>query len=163
MNAKKQQCTFCMNMQIAGPHDHIVRDFTKKNSPVTCPILLATECAYCRELGHTKNFCIKLKDKKQMSNQVFHKSVGVSPTNKRVYVIDEDGFAQIPLPKHISKQSRIDGINKIQTTRKLMNAFAALDMQDDHSDHLNHSDDDTDDNDVNKGLTNDVLKKQLGI
>tara|TARA_Y100001980_G_C14257446_1_gene100212 strand:- start:65 stop:520 length:456 start_codon:yes stop_codon:yes gene_type:complete len=136
-------------MKITGPHDHTVRDFSKKNSPIICPILLATECTYCHELGHTKNFCRKLKDKKRMSNDNY-KYITASPTNKRVYDMENDDFSQISLPMHINKQSRINDIDKIQTTTRLMSAFAALDMV-------------VDDDHTNKHYSNNEIKAILGI
>ena len=55
---------FCLNQNIPGPHDHTIRNFTIKGSPIMCPKLLSTECRYCHEVGHTKIYCQKLKDKK---------------------------------------------------------------------------------------------------
>ena len=34
-----------------------------RGGAVVCPVLLATECRYCHDLGHTKNHCEKLKAK----------------------------------------------------------------------------------------------------
>lgn len=42
-------------------HSHNVRERGK----VVCPILLSTECRYCRVKGHTPKFCPKIKDRER--------------------------------------------------------------------------------------------------
>ena len=60
-NVKKPFCKVC---QDAGKPEseytsHFVRSRPDKNgkTTVTCPILAATECRYCFQLGHTTKFC----------------------------------------------------------------------------------------------------------
>ena len=36
---------------------HYIRKTTDPNSAITCPILLATECRYCHQMGHTISRC----------------------------------------------------------------------------------------------------------
>ena len=40
-------CAFCIKKGIPGPHDHMVRDFGKKGSPICCPELLKNVCDNC--------------------------------------------------------------------------------------------------------------------
>ena len=54
-------CAFCIKKGIEGPHDHMVRDFGKKGSPICCPELLKNVCDNCNELGHTRSHCPVLK------------------------------------------------------------------------------------------------------
>jgi hypothetical protein len=66
-NNKQQQPVkkpFCKVCQDAGKSEseytnHYVRSMPDRNgkTTVTCPTLLATECRYCFELGHTTKFC----------------------------------------------------------------------------------------------------------
>ena len=67
MNNPVRVCVFCTNMGIAGPHNHTIRDFSKKDAPVICPKLLSTKCTYCKRQGHTKKYC-SLLQKKVVSN-----------------------------------------------------------------------------------------------
>ena len=50
-------CTFCKNKGIPTPHNHTVRNWTLPDKPVICPVLLATECTYCKTKGHTRQYC----------------------------------------------------------------------------------------------------------
>ena len=50
-------CTFCKNKGIPTPHNHTVRNWTLQDKPVICPVLLATECTYCKTKGHTRQYC----------------------------------------------------------------------------------------------------------
>lgn len=58
----KKKCAFCFKKGIPLPHSHTVRDFTKSDHPVICPLLLANACTYCKKKGHTKNYCPILKN-----------------------------------------------------------------------------------------------------
>ena len=50
-------CTFCRNKGIPMPHNHTVRNWTLPDKPVICPVLLNTECTYCKIKGHTRQYC----------------------------------------------------------------------------------------------------------
>ena len=50
-------CTFCRNKGIPTPHNHTVRNWTLPDKPVICPLLLNTECTYCKIKGHTRQYC----------------------------------------------------------------------------------------------------------
>ena len=62
-------CLFCENKGIKSPHNHTIRDFKKKDKPITCPELSKNKCTYCGKLGHTKLYCDKLKLKNERSNK----------------------------------------------------------------------------------------------
>jgi hypothetical protein len=56
-------CAFCFNIDKndGSYKTHYVRkDKNDLNSDVTCPRLLATECKFCHQLGHTPNNCQKI-------------------------------------------------------------------------------------------------------
>ena len=50
-------CSFCAGAGIQGPHDHTTRSSKALGSKVICPILLATKCTLCCNIGHTNKFC----------------------------------------------------------------------------------------------------------
>ena len=60
---KTRLCTFCEKKGILPPHNHTLKDFSKKNTPIICPELLNCICTYCKCKGHTKNYCSILKQK----------------------------------------------------------------------------------------------------
>jgi hypothetical protein len=50
-------CTFCKNKGIQGPHNHTVRNWTLPNKPIICPNLLSNTCTFCKNNGHTRQYC----------------------------------------------------------------------------------------------------------
>jgi len=69
-NSKKNPC-FCKVCFDAGEPEekyksHFVRDKAGPEGKVVCPRLLATNCRYCKEAGHTIKFCEKLKSVEKM-------------------------------------------------------------------------------------------------
>ena len=61
-NKTKPFCKVCFD---AGKTDtaHFVRSSPDPKSKVTCPTLLALECRYCAQVGHTVKYCTVLKKK----------------------------------------------------------------------------------------------------
>jgi len=59
-NAVKPFCKVCFD---AGKTDtaHFVRKTPDPKSPVVCPTLLALQCRYCDQAGHTVKYCAVLK------------------------------------------------------------------------------------------------------
>lgn len=68
--AKKPFCKVCFD---AGKADtaHFIRKTPDPKSQVTCPTLLALECRYCFQHGHTVKYCTVLKqqDKEDHKNK----------------------------------------------------------------------------------------------
>ena len=78
---KEMFCGFCFNFD-KNDHSyktHYVRkDKNDLNSDVTCPRLLATECKFCHQLGHTPNNCKKIHpDKRFHYNVAFLKTISI--------------------------------------------------------------------------------------
>lgn len=71
-NKPKPFCKVCFD---AGKTDtaHFVRSSPDPKSKVTCPTLLALECRYCAQVGHTVKYCSVLKknnkDKDRLDRQ----------------------------------------------------------------------------------------------
>lgn len=77
--AKKPFCKVCHD---AGKTEaeytsHFVRSLPDMNgkTKVTCPILAATECRYCYQLGHTTKFCPIIEENNKRSKK--EKSVAI--------------------------------------------------------------------------------------
>jgi len=134
MSTNSMTCSFCTNKKIPGPHGHSVRDFTKKNKPITCPYLLAIECQYCHEKGHTVKFCDVLKNKK-LSNTNSSNSYYPKPSrpNKRTTLVDCDGFISNSQNKQKTTytmnhtNNSVLAVNKALHNSNLTNSFKVLD------------------------------------
>jgi hypothetical protein len=53
-NKPTKKCMFCKSKE------HCVRESSKEDAEVTCPVLRETECTYCHRKGHTKKMCSML-------------------------------------------------------------------------------------------------------
>ena len=65
-------CSFCKHAgkSYAEYTSHYPKDRPGPEGKVICPTILASECSYCHEKGHTKRHCPKLKQRNQRSNGV---------------------------------------------------------------------------------------------
>ena len=55
---------FCKICKDSGKPNSVVHSYNvRERGKVVCPILLSTECRYCRVKGHTPKFCPKIKDR----------------------------------------------------------------------------------------------------
>ena len=126
-------CSFCLNKGISAPHGHSIRDFSKKDKPITCPQLLSISCGYCHENGHTVKYCDALKSKKLAEYSDSNRSkcfdVQDSAPNKRnnVAIVDGDGFIQVSKEKPPPKNTT-NTVAKLQKTGAFVSCFAALDI-----------------------------------
>ena len=87
--AKKPFCKVCHD---AGKTEseytsHFVRSRPDMNgnTKVTCPILAATECRYCYELGHTTKFCPVLEENNKRSKKEKSVSIQYQKAEQRAY------------------------------------------------------------------------------
>ena len=103
---KLMMCSFCSNKGIVEPHNHTIRDFTKKGSPIMCPQLLRIQCNYCKEKGHTVKYCKILKEKK-----VNKKSpLAIINPKKHSLTVDNNGYIEVKKTQTIKEEH----IHKIQ-------------------------------------------------
>ena len=154
-----KQCSFFSNKNIPGPHGHSIRDFTKKNKPITCPQLLSISCGYCHEKGHTVKYCDILKNKKlsDYNNNSKCFVVEESRPNKRNIEIDNDGFIHKP-----QKQTTyIKNTPKKQQINSFTGYFAALDMDnsDDNSDNMEENESKSDLDNNNSSLWTKIVSE----
>ena len=89
-NANKKP--FCKVCHDAGKSEseytsHFVRSRPDMNgnTKVTCPILAATECRYCYELGHTTKFCPILEENNKRSMKEKSVSIQYQKAEQRAY------------------------------------------------------------------------------
>jgi hypothetical protein len=108
---------FCKVCQDAGKPEseytsHFVRTLPdiNGNTIVTCPVLNATECRYCSQLGHTTKFC-----------PVFEKN---EKRNKK---------ANYTAVQYQKAEQRISTTSAPAIENKYRGAFAALDCEDDET------------------------------
>ncbi len=70
--------SFCKVCQDAGKPEsvytnHNVRQSQDKNSPVTCPTLLAQECRNCFKKGHSSKYCPQIQGQQHADNRPFQR------------------------------------------------------------------------------------------
>jgi len=53
---KQPYCAHCKNIGLPF-NSHFLRETHDSNSPIICPVLLNTECRFCKKKGHTKSKC----------------------------------------------------------------------------------------------------------
>lgn len=86
---KKPFCKVCHD---AGKTEseytsHFVRSLPDMNgkTKITCPILAATECRYCYELGHTTKFCPVLEENAKRSKKEKSVSIQYQKAEQRAF------------------------------------------------------------------------------
>ena len=72
---QRQRTPFCSFCKHAGKShaeytSHYPKDRPGPEGKVICPTILASECSYCHEKGHTKRHCPKLRRRNQSRNGV---------------------------------------------------------------------------------------------
>jgi hypothetical protein len=128
---------FCSVCKSAGKSEaeytsHFVRENRDPNSRVVCPILLATECRYCKGIGHTKSHCPILKRRNEQRSQQKDSGI-VFRTERKQTTLGDAVKRDIPqvCSKHENKwmKKHSQNIHKAQlsTTKS---RFAALDSDD---------------------------------
>lgn len=103
-NKPKPFCKVCFD---AGKNDtaHFVRSSPDPKSQVLCPTLLALECRYCAQTGHTVKYCALLKknnkDKEREQRRVFNTTITATPAttiqknNNKFALLDDDDEEEI--------------------------------------------------------------------
>ena len=111
MDNPTRSCTFCANKGIPAPHNHTIRDFSKKDAPIICPELLNITCTYCKDQGHTKKYCSLLKQKDNNTNK------SMPNLYKRLGVNIEYGSSE-----NVQREAKLRKVNVLTA------AFGAIDM-----------------------------------
>ena len=119
---KLMMCSFCSNKGIIEPHNHTIRDFTKKGSPIMCPQLLHIQCKYCKEKGHTVKYCKILKEKK-----IYKQSpISIINPKKHSLSVDNNRYIEVKTTQTIKEEHN----HKIQKVNLLSSMFGTLDVED---------------------------------
>ena len=74
-NNKVACCPHCSNLnkynETVLPTNHFLRETPSPDSKLTCPVLLATECRYCKGFGHTVSRCpLAASENKRRENEL---------------------------------------------------------------------------------------------
>jgi hypothetical protein len=103
-------CPHCSNLGLNS--NHWLRKTPEANSPVVCPVLLATNCTYCNKSGHTAGYCqlkkqeMKNADKEIRTAKYFEKTTCVvekAPIRAGFAVLEETSIEKAKT-KTITKQ-----------------------------------------------------------
>ena len=69
-------CPHCSNLnkysEVQLPTNHFLRETPAIDSKLVCPVLLATECRYCKKFGHTVSRCPVSAENKRRDTEVAH-------------------------------------------------------------------------------------------
>jgi hypothetical protein len=93
---EKKFCKMCFDAKREGYDTHYLKDFTGPEVKVVCPYLLALQCNYCKEQGHTISYCPILKKTKETKPAKQEGSAGAAGS-KRIYSLRADND-QTPYP-----------------------------------------------------------------
>lgn len=113
---------FCKVCQDAGKSEkeytnHFVRSEPGPNGKVVCPTLLAQECRYCFQQGHTAGYCPVIAKNKAAEEKALKQAA------KRVYMEEQEAEKAKPKPK---------------AAKKITNSFAAAFCSDSDSEEEKH-------------------------
>ena len=141
MQQQRQRTPFCSFCKHTGKSyaeytSHYPKDRPGPEGKVICPTILASECSYCHEKGHTKRHCPKLKQRNQRSNDVVRvrvlKREAPQPRNSLFGYINEatkggEGWSAV------GSKSKLKVVKKKAAKRRhnLANAFNTLADSDD--------------------------------
>jgi hypothetical protein len=122
--------SFCKVCQDAGKPEstytnHNVRQSQDKNSPVTCPTLLAQECRVCYKRGHSSKYCPQNQGQSQSQSQplaaalvkkpTFQPKTAVRQAPKNVFMVFDEEDAKDELQEEVKRI--IDEENKAKEAR----------------------------------------------
>jgi hypothetical protein len=113
---------FCKVCQDAGKSEseytnHFVRSEPGPNGKVVCPTLLAQECRYCFQQGHTAGYCPVIATNKAAEEKALKQAA------KRVYMEEQEAEKAKP---------------KSKAAKKITNSFAAAFCSDSDSEEEKH-------------------------
>ena len=125
-NCSSYKCKVCYDAgkPAADYNSHYVKSADR--SKVTCPVILAIQCRYCGEMGHTLKYCAKLlmKEKKRDAGSQATMTSVATASNKAKNVIkastienmysildedDDDVAFENPLLKKVEENGGLRG------------------------------------------------------
>lgn len=139
---EKKFCKMCFDAKREGYDTHYLKDFTGPEVKIVCPYLLALQCNYCKEQGHTISYCpiLKMKGTKPAKHEtrsdMTTAGAGAGTAAKRIYslradedqtpyptkdwVFDGETYIRIPPPPRLVRQNAIivEKTPKIKTNTK---------------------------------------------
>lgn len=145
---EKKFCKMCFDAKREGYDTHYLKDFTGPEVKIVCPYLLALQCNYCKEQGHTISYCpiLKMKGTKPAKHETRSETVTTvteSASKRRIYslradedqtpyptkdwLFDGETYIRIPPPPRLVRQNAIIvEKNKTQGNVKTTNAYESL-------------------------------------
>ena len=94
MSSVKSVKPFCKVCFDAGKSEaeyssHFVKSERGRNGKVVCPTLLNLNCTYCHKKGHTKSYCLELKNDKKRSEKAFKRSEFAMKPKKEIKKVEK--------------------------------------------------------------------------
>ena len=107
--------SFCKVCQDAGKPEsiytnHNVRQTQDKNSPVTCPTLLAQECRVCYKRGHSSKYCPLNQSQSQclpaLKKPTFQPRTAIRQAPKNVFMVFDEEDAKDEVKRIIDEENK---------------------------------------------------------
>ena len=112
---KKPFCKVCFDAKKPESEytSHHVRSLPDMNGKtvVTCPVLKATECRYCYNLGHTAKFCPVLEENKKKAAKAKSAAIKAQKSAEKVAEKSAEAHRELQSVKSLIYKGKFAGLN----------------------------------------------------